>query len=880
MSKSLESKYLIIKRGLFVFVIGSILNIGILSNLYAENVYSRIDSLNDLSRKYSFVNNSKALQYANEALELALQFDYEKGQAFAFRNLSSVYSAQNAFAESIEFINKALNIFEELNDQEGIANCNISLGHTFSRLNLDSVAFEYHLNAYQYFSTENNLDRKLISTHNLAQAYFLINDLNQSEALFHDANLIAEELGNYQLKSSCLSYLGEIAFRKGDFFSAQSFFTEVKKIFEVLKEDAQKYATISAFYHLGLIYKKNGDFNSMINSFEQGVKLLDTYQLDYFVEGIYEEIISYYKSLGNLRKVDQLYSNYLSVLKNVNKLNRENKAGLYLDLLKSRELEKDFIAKVQANEIQEEVAKSNIKIIKILVLLSIMLAMFLIIIIFQFFRNKRNTAAISAIYDNAKSAIILIDENGIILRLNKSSQKLFGMGADDFRGKSFFKEFICESSDLTPKDLEKSLLNEFTVRTKEGTEKEISVSCSQTYIDSQKFYACLILDRSDYKRLQRLNDFYQIILEKSNEIAKIGTWEITYQSFLKNEMPVISSKVFEILELGSSSAELNGISWTKFFKSEESIQYLINVFNDSVQNRVPFDIEIELISYKGNRLWVRLIGSVEFLGSNDYKLYGTVQDITEIKKGMLLMEENLNREQELNKLKSRFISMASHEFRTPLATITTSVELIQMNLARILDTSNTDLDKHTNSILNQIERLEKTLDGILMLEKSIQGKIEPAFEKVDIEVMLHDLINGVNISGDSRVPKLVIDLDSNEIISDNNLLHHVLQNVISNALKYSKGEKEPEVLVKNQEDTLVIEVIDYGIGIPESDKAGLFNSFYRAKNTAGIKGTGLGLSIVKEFVVLLKGDIKIESKEGEGTKVQIVLPLSPSLQIN
>lgn len=864
---------------LLVFLVCGNINITYAQEIQKKEMYViKVDSLNDLSKKYSYINNQKALEFANQALELALTHEYKRGQAFAFRNLSSVYSEQFTFSEAIEFINRALDIFEELDDQEGIANCNISLGHTFSRLKLDSVAFDYHLQAFNYFVKENNIERKLISTHNLAQAYFLINDLDKATELFHEAILIANELGNLQLKSSCLSYLGEIAYKQGENSAATLFFTEVLEINQALKEDSQKYATMSAFYHMGLIHKNKMDFISMLDFFESGVKLFQNYRLNYYVTEIYEELIRYYKDIGDFKIADELSRDYLTLLKESNNLNIENKARLYLDFLKSRELEKEFLAKVQANEIQEEIAKANIKTIRVLVFLSLVLIILLVIIIYQLIINKRNSKAINSIYDNAKSAIILIDEKGFILKFNKATAKMFGIRSDDFKGKSFFKEFISESSDLTPEDLEQSLINDFTVKTKEGIEKEISVSCSQTLIDNKRFYACLILDRSDYKRLQRLNNFYQIILEKSNEIAKIGTWEISYQSFLKNEMPVISSKVFEMLEFESSSVnDLNNISWTKFFKSDESIKNLFDIFKDSVNNKAPFDIEIELQSLKGNHLWVRLIGSVEYLGANDYKLYGTVQDITEHKRVMLLMEENLNREQELNKLKSRFISMASHEFRTPLATITTSVELIQMNLEKLLKTSNSGLEKHTRNILNQIDRLENTLDSILMLEKSMQGKFKPVFESVDIELMLNEIVQCSTSLGDSRVPKLNIDLVSKHLMTDGNLLYHVLQNIISNALKYSKGKKEPEIFVKNISDLLVIEVVDFGIGIPESDKSGLFNSFYRAKNTTGIKGTGLGLSIVKEFIILLNGNVEISSKEGEGTKVKIELPMFPSM---
>ncbi|MCH7412030.1 ATP-binding protein [Belliella sp. R4-6] len=838
-----------------------------------KSTLNKIDSLNDLSRDYSFVDNVKALQYANEALELSLFIDYKKGQAFAFRNMSSVYSSQDSYAESIEYINMAVNIFEELKDEEGIANCNISLGHTFGRLEEDSLSFEFHKKAYDYFSNTRNINRKAITSHNLARAHYVLLRFDSAKILFQNALKLSEESNSPQLLSSCLSYLGEIEFKAKRFDAAQVLFEESQKIFTNLGTDAQKYATMSAFYHLAMIYSKNGDKTRMIQMLENATQIIEEFGFPFFVTEVYKELIDYYFEVGDITKVKNYTNQYARIITELNQVNLKDKTKIALDLIQSRDLEKIYSEKIKSSEINEKIVEANSKVINVLIGTSFFLIILLSVIVYQFFRNKRNSQAITSIYENAGTALVLLNHKSEIIKWNRVSTQLLGEVSEKLVGKNFFKEFISKDSQLKPLDLENSYLNEFEITTVDGKAKEISISCSRTFINGNPFYVLFILDASEFKRLQRLNDFYQIILEKSNEIAKIGTWEMSYSSFLHKEMPIISSQVLEILEIEDADPEImSQLTWTSFFNSEESIQKLMAVFEDATENNKTFDLELNLTSYKGNDIWIRFIGSLEFVSKSDIKLFGTIQDITEVKNGIKLIEENLSREQELNKLKSRFISMASHEFRTPLATITTSVELIQMNIAKIGTPNTNVLDKHAYGILNQVDRLEKTLDGILMLEKTIQGKIQTNITEVEIEKLLIELIENINLPGDERKPILNIKSDLSALYSDEHLLHHILENVISNSLKYSVGKESPIISVLQDDQNICVEILDFGIGIPESDKSGLFNSFYRAKNTTGIKGTGLGLSIVKEFVSLINAEIEIDSVEGEGTKVTLLIP--------
>jgi PAS domain S-box-containing protein len=869
-----------------IFVLFKVTISIVLYSLFFQSVYGveqvknpqhpaleKIDRLNELSRNNVYVDNLRALKLANEALELSLVHEYLDGQAFAFRNMSAVYSSQFSFVESIKYIKKALDIFEASGNLDGIANCNISLGHTFGRLGLDSVAFEYHKLAYDYFEKQENRERKAITSHNLGQALFLLKKNEEAIKHFFQSLEVSEEIGDYQLTSSSLSYLGEIAFQSQDYISAENYFKQSKELFTKLSSESQKYATLSAFYHLGMIDKVNGDLSGMLSNLLMADKIISENELYYFFEEVYEELISFYKRSGDLAKEEYYASKYTEIFKGFIKKDVNDKSKMFLDLFNTRELEKNYVDNIKVNEINNKLIEANNQVISTLVITMMMLTILLTIIINQFFKNKRNLESIRFIYDNAGIALVLLDSQGRVVKWNKFSDELFGETSEKVLGKNFFREFVSKGNEASLMDLEREGFKEFTIFTKDHLNIEVSLSCSRSYINSKSFYILFILDWTEFKRVQRSNDFYRTILERSNKIAKIGTWEVTYSNGVEEKMPKISQQVFDILEIDKfNSKQLNDIHWKIFFKSRDSIKRLNAAFQYAINHNKSFDLELEMSTFLGKGIDMRLIGNVEFLGKDQYKFYGTMQDITEIKNGIKLIEDNLMREQELNKLKSRFISMASHEFRVPLSIINSSVELIQMKLEKIGIIAEESTRKHTLSIVNQIKRLENTLDGILLLEKTTYGKMEPTFEKVDLEDLFKELIDSMSVDRDPRVPKLFLEDKARFIVSDEHLLYHIFQNIVSNSLKYSKGQKEPEIYVRKADDRVIVEIIDYGIGIPDSDKSNLFESFYRASNSIGVKGTGLGLSIVKEFTELIGASVSIESKEGEGTKVSVILP--------
>jgi PAS domain S-box-containing protein len=249
---------------------------------------------------------------------------------------------------------------------------------------------------------------------------------------------------------------------------------------------------------------------------------------------------------------------------------------------------------------------------------------------------------------------------------------------------------------------------------------------------------------------------------------------------------------------------------------------------------------------------------------------GTVTDITERKKAEHQLVLAMQRERELNDLKSKFVGMVSHEFRTPLATISSSVELIKLISENTELELSSKIQKHTSKVNEQIKRMTELMNEVLLISKIESGGITANFELYDLLLILNE------VKAEHSYSNFKINIKSNQknimMRFDRNMIHHVLSNLFSNAIKYSLTIKTIDINIELNDTHVRIEVKDYGIGIPDEDLEKLFTSFFRASNIRNLPGTGLGLVVVKYFLDLHKGYIDVASKLNEGSSFIISIP--------
>lgn len=256
-------------------------------------------------------------------------------------------------------------------------------------------------------------------------------------------------------------------------------------------------------------------------------------------------------------------------------------------------------------------------------------------------------------------------------------------------------------------------------------------------------------------------------------------------------------------------------------------------------------------------------------------IFAIGRNVTDRETSLKKFKDTAFKEKELNQLKSRFVSMASHEFRTPLATILSSALLIDLHLQKDFGPDvKAKILNHVNKITTQTNRLTEITSDVLLLEKSMQQEMKIHLKKIEICKFVEDLVNTINYeNSERRNVKCFLPDSDKTVTSDPTLLTHILRNLILNALKYSEGAMVPEVHVQFRSAYFEIMVKDYGLGIPKEDQEHIFGSFFRAKNVGNIKGTGLGLNIVKELTKKLNGEIWFTSKQGMGSEFFVTFPV-------
>lgn len=247
------------------------------------------------------------------------------------------------------------------------------------------------------------------------------------------------------------------------------------------------------------------------------------------------------------------------------------------------------------------------------------------------------------------------------------------------------------------------------------------------------------------------------------------------------------------------------------------------------------------------------------------------EEVIERKKAEDEARKSLEKERELNELKSKFVSIASHEFRTPLSTVLSSASLIQQYKEK---GDYEKQDKHIQRIKSSVNHLTQILNDFLSLGKLEEGKIDLKPEPIVIPHFLNEIKEEVSsFLKEGQKLQIQCSLEVKEIETDPRILRNILFNLISNASKYSEQNTSMDLVCDHKSANLVISLKDEGIGIPKEDQKHLFDRFFRASNAGNVQGTGLGLNIVKRYVDLLSGEISFTSEDGKGTTFVITIPL-------
>ena len=341
---------------------------------------------------------------------------------------------------------------------------------------------------------------------------------------------------------------------------------------------------------------------------------------------------------------------------------------------------------------------------------------------------------------------------------------------------------------------------------------------------------------------------------------------------LVNEWNQTSEKI-----TGFTKEEVLGKDLVQTYITEDYRKSVKQVLDDALKGKETANYEFPLFSKDGDRLMVLLNSSTRrSVNGKINGVLGVGQDITELvgsrkklERRTRELDEALKNEKELNELKSRFVSIASHEFRTPLSAINFAAGSIKKYRDKMEPIM---VAKKLDKIENQVLHMTQLLDDILIVGQAEAGEIRSHPLTLNLGEFISEIIEEVYSSFNESHEVLLIgpeELKSTDIFIDEKLGRNIFINLLSNAVKFSPNAHQVTVELSSEKDHTIISVTDYGIGIPKSEFKKIFTPFTRGKNVDLIQGTGLGLSIVKEAVDLIGGEIVINSKVGKGTTFSV-----------
>jgi PAS domain S-box-containing protein len=457
--------------------------------------------------------------------------------------------------------------------------------------------------------------------------------------------------------------------------------------------------------------------------------------------------------------------------------------------------------------------------------------------------------------------------------LNKSWERVFGYTVAESLGKPLYQY-------LHPDDVQRNieLLEPLVTKKKSYCDHEIRYISKSGEILTIKVFAVILYNKTgeiigtsgtlqDITEQKRNKEMYQLLSENVRDMIIIHSLDgtITYAT--------PSSYVL----VGYTSEELIGKNPFQFIHPDDirSITLLQQSLISDSNNQVNTLISYRFKHKEGHYLWLETSSkAIKDKNGVTINIIASSRIIDERKKLEESLIESLVKEKELNELKSRFVSMASHEFRTPMATIKSSTEILHIRSQQLHDLAMQEsLNKHLTIINSEVDRLTTLMNDVLLLGKIEAVKVIFKPIKTNLKSLIENTVSRLsNKFIDERRLNLEFIGETRDVLVDPVLFNHILENLISNAFKYSVNCQAPELKLTIDKKSILIEIKDYGMGIPKDEEKQIFESFFRARNVDLIQGTGLGLVIVKNFVQMHGGKISFQSEEGKGTVFKVEIP--------
>lgn len=496
---------------------------------------------------------------------------------------------------------------------------------------------------------------------------------------------------------------------------------------------------------------------------------------------------------------------------------------------------------------------------------------------------KKGNTIFKTLSEALSEGIIVVNKKQQIVSTNEAANKLFGYTDNELTG--------AHLNILIPKKFHsshKKLANEFLQHQekrklgqerylygqhKDGSQFPIEVGLNPFTIYDNDYVMALIVDVSERKKAeQELRQWATIFNESLNEIYIFDAHTLLFIDANKGAIANIGYNLEEL-------RKLTPVDLKSQVKKSDFMTRIQPLFNGSLEklkfNAVhtrkngttyPVEVHLQKASREDRDILVAIILDITEQEAYTQKLENTVTQRTQ------QLEEALKKEQELNELKTKFLSLVSHEFKTPLSGILTSATLAGKYTT---EQQQEKREKHLNTIQGKVKYLNNIINDFLSIERLESGKVNYKFTHFPLSKIINEVVydanmllkDGQQITYPENIEGIFIDFDEN-------ILTLILTNLLHNAIKYSSENTTISLTAKEKNNSLTITISDEGIGIPEEEQPYIFNRYFRAENALLTEGTGIGLNIVKTHLENLGGTITFKSKCNEGSTFMITLPVS------
>lgn len=469
--------------------------------------------------------------------------------------------------------------------------------------------------------------------------------------------------------------------------------------------------------------------------------------------------------------------------------------------------------------------------------------------------------------------ICQVNEQARVVSFNQRYADLLGFSPDQLRQKHVYEfdpNYDREGWRRHWQEMldKKDMHIETQFETADGSLRNVELRSKMITYEGQSFIHAICLDVTQRKRSEAQLINYKDLLDKTNDVARIGTWEV---DLVKN-LPVWSKVTREIHEM-PEDYQPEFATAVSFYKEGENRETIARLFNRGVQEGIGFDQELEIITGKGNPKWIRTIGIPLMKDGVCERIYGMFQDISEQKRAEAQIVKRTGQLERANQELERFTYIVTHDLKLPLTNIKGHLEIIKLEAPEELEM----LKQSVAWIDDSLKQAEARIGAVLEVAKRTHTLADVAEHE---PVKLRPIITGIVDAMDARVQEAAADIDiavpdALEVQASATTLASIFENLIGNALKYRRPEAPPHIRVQAavQGAALRITVSDNGLGIDMARHgAKLFQMFARLHPEVDVEGSGAGLYLTKKGVENLDGKLSVESEPGQGSAFTVELP--------